>query len=281
MASILNKYKRKLFYSLSPLWRRKVRKLYYLPLDLLSPHDSDIPKRGEIFTGAGDFVKDGNEFVNYLITNCDLNSSTHLLDIGSGIGRLAYSLIDNIGNEGTYDGFDVVEDGINWCIKNIHSKHPNFNFKHIDITNDLYNYGSVDASNFVFPYPSESFNIATAISVFTHMQANEVENYFAQAAQVLKSGGYLMASFFLITPERLEKANPSFYFEHKKENVWYMNDKVKSANVAYDQKFLIELTTIYNFELIKIDYGSWHTVLPKSPNSKAKFFQDFVVLRKA
>lgn len=280
MASGLQKYKRKLFYALSPLWRRRVRKLYYLPLDLLSPHDPKIPKRGEIFTGAGDFVKDGNDFANYLIENCELNASTHILDIGCGIGRLAYSLTHKLGNEGLYNGFDVVADGINWCTQNITSKHPNFTFNHIDITNDLYNKGSLDASNFVFPYQPKHFNIATAISVFTHMQTSEVANYFREAAKVLEDGGYLMASFFLMTAERLKHDNPSFSFKYKKQNAWYMDDKVKSANVAYDKKFLFELSSKCNLEIVKIDFGNWHEVIPNSDQSETLFFQDFVVFRK-
>ena len=133
---------RKLYYFFSPVARRKIRELFYLPADILDKlkgrHQKLVPPRGKIFTGSGDFVKQGDHIFENISTLCEITPSVHVLDIGSGIGRVARPFAEFLSEEGKYTGFDVVEEGIKWCKQN-YTSYPNFTFTYIPLLNDLYN----------------------------------------------------------------------------------------------------------------------------------------------
>lgn len=201
---------RQFYYALTPTLRFAVRRLYYLPVDcyerVFGKKDPLIPPKGMIFIGSGDFRQQGQHILKLLIDHAGLTPESKVLDIGCGIGRLASALTGFLSPTGSYDGFDIVKKGINWCRKQISSRYPNFTFKHIDLKNDLYNVKTDrEAKNFSFPYPDESFDCIALTSVFTHMMPEDVDNYLGQIARVMKSGGKCLATFFLINPE-IEKS---------------------------------------------------------------------------
>ena len=66
-----------------------------------------------------------------------LKPNHRVLDIGSGIGRMAIPLTEHL-TSGSYEGFDIVPTGINWCKENIEKRFPNFKFTLTSISNDLY-----------------------------------------------------------------------------------------------------------------------------------------------
>ena len=81
-------------------------------------------------------------------------------------------------------------------------RHPSFRFQLADIRNAQYNpTGSQEARAYSFPYPDREFDLALAASVFTHLRPGEIERYVSEAARVLKPGGRLLASFFLLNED--------------------------------------------------------------------------------
>ena len=91
----------------------------------------------------------------------------------------------------------------------------------IDIRNSRYNpSGEIDASDYRFPYPDESFDIVFAASIFTHCLPEATINYIREAGRVLKPGGRCLFSFFLLDNYRpgqvrpLGFARPIFNFDH-------------------------------------------------------------------
>ncbi|MBK6391468.1 MAG: class I SAM-dependent methyltransferase [Saprospiraceae bacterium] len=80
-------------------------------------------------------------------------------------------------------------------VKNITSRNTNFGFQYIDLYNDLYKAKGRSAASFEFPFTQESFDFICAISVFTHMLPDEVENYVRQIALVLKPQGKAVMTF--------------------------------------------------------------------------------------
>jgi len=264
---------RKLYYSLSPAMRLLVRKIYYWPVDIFSSKNDLIPPRGLIYTGRGDFLKVGKYWAQKFINEGGLLPHHHILDIGSGIGRMAVGLTGYI-NGGKYEGFDAVAQGVEWCTKNIQSRYRHFNFTYVDLNNDLYKSTGLDAATFHFPYNNSKFDFAISISVFTHMLDNEVENYLAQSGRVLKSGGILMATFFIVdefyTPE-----SGGFHFHHDYGNYLLMDDVVKSANVAFRKDYLFELCRSKGFEILSYVPGYWQKSVPMVDND----FQDYLKLK--
>ncbi|MDA9962037.1 class I SAM-dependent methyltransferase [Opitutales bacterium] len=129
--------------------------------------------------GREGFLRVGFEFLGHLIHKANLLSLSRVLDVGCGVGRVAYALSHYLDPDATYEGFDVCEKSIDWANREIGGLHPNFAFKRIDLQHDLYNpKGVVDPLDFQFPYEENSFDLVFLASVFTHMSAIEIRTYF-------------------------------------------------------------------------------------------------------
>lgn len=267
---------RKIYYSLSPDLRLWARKLYYLPDTLFKKREGTIPPKSLIYTGSGDFLKQGSEWKEFFIDN-GLQPEHSFLDIGSGIGRIAIGLKDYL--KGEYQGFEAMEVGADWCRNNITPKYPNFNFKYVNLHNDLYNSEGLDAAEYVFDYTRDSFDYACAISVFTHMIDTEVANYLEQASKVIKRNGHLVATFFIMdkdTKQRLDTSETNFRFDHAYENYYLMDKKVKGANVCFKKEYLLKIIDASGFEIVRSIPGSWSGIPKISPVA----FQDVLVLKR-
>jgi len=277
---LMKKTGRKLFYMLPPGLRFSARRLFYLPYDTLEllsgKRDPMTPPKGMIYTGGGDFKKVGKIQVAYLKEFCGLHQDSAVLDIGSGIGRTAIPLAKYLSGQGRYDGFDVVKRGVDWCNKHIASKHENFQFKYIPLNNDLYRKSGTEPERFKFPYPDGTFDLAVVNSVFTHMVAAEVENYFVEMARVLRPGGVVYATFFLYD-DRGTGFPLGFDFPFDYGHYRLMDDEVKSANVAFSREYLQkELVGKNGFQTKHLFLGSWRGL----PKKECKEFQDIAVLEK-
>jgi SAM-dependent methyltransferase len=205
-----------------------------------------------------------------------LSKDSKVLDIGSGIGRIAIPLTKVL--EGEYHGIEPVKKGVKWCQKNITKVYPNFQFRHIDLSNDLYNSSGADAANYIFPFNDNFFEIGLSVSVFTHMLPDEVENYFHETARTLQIGGYFVASFFLIQSDvhkSLRFGNDTFEFKYN-DYCWLMDEKVKSANVAYLETFIFTLAEKSHFVVERQIKGYWNS----QKNENQTQFQDVLIMKK-
>lgn len=138
--------------------RWALRRGYFAPVDLIERfrrgHNAMVPAYGQRFTGysGDDFVESGQGLVNVLANTAGLTACSNVLDIGSGIGRLAIPLTQLITSPGSYDGLEIVERGVRWCTTNITPTHPRFLFTHANIFNAEYNPGgTVKAAEYELP----------------------------------------------------------------------------------------------------------------------------------
>lgn len=275
---------RRLYYFLSPKMRRFARRMVYFPVDVFEQITGTrhplAPPRGLIFTGSGDFIQSGKALAELCITEAGLTPQAHVLDVGCGIGRLAVPLTQVLDKKGSYNGFDVVPDGVEWCTKNITSKHPNFIFKYIPLRNDLYNLNTEKkAEQFVFPYNDNSFDLVVLTSVFTHMQYNEVKNYLAQIQRVLKPGGKCLATFFIIdedTREIIQTRPEVMQFDYEYDTYYLHDSKVKDANIAFKLDALKGIISLAGLKISLLNQGWW-----RGTDKNASFnFQDVVLMEK-
>jgi len=278
---------RKFWYSLSPKHRFLIRRLYYFPVDLLDKIQGKrhkyVPPRGSIYTGspanAKAYIDQGKRQLELLKNHIDLKPNDTILDIGSGIGRTAIALTEYLEPEGRYKGFDVVKLGVDWCNSKIGKDFSNFEFKYIPLFNDLYNTSNLKAEDFVFPYDKDAFNKIFTFSVFTHMQINEIQNYFKEVNRVLKPDGLAFSTFFLYdnTTENHISSQNGFKFPIKKSGYRLMNEDVKSGNIAFHKDTLKAMLNKENLEIVKIIDGFWKD---KSKHSKNASYQDVVIFKK-
>ncbi len=205
---------------------------------------------------------------------CNLQPHHSVLDIGSGIGRIALPLTRFLSENGRYEGFDVVKKGVDWCQQQITARFPNFQFRYISLENDLYRSDGGSASNFRFPYPDASFDFAIANSVFTHMLPDEVDNYLGELYRVLRPGGVCYLTFFLFNEKTAWPEGFEFPFDYTHYRL--MDDEVKSANVAFEEKHLRKIVERYDLKVRHLCYGYWRGL----SKSECKDFQDILVLQK-
>lgn len=276
---------RSFWYFLSYNQRFLIRKLYYLPIDfydrVTGNYHKYVPPRGYIYTGSPanykDYIKQGEHQLELLKSEIDLKPTDCVLDIGSGIGRTAIALTTYLDKSAKYEGFDVVQLGIEWCDSKIKKDFQNFNFKYIPLFNDLYNNSNLKASEFSFPYEKNFFDKIFSFSVFTHMQIDEIQHYFSEIQKVLKPDGLALSTFFTYdnASESEISNNPAFNFSYKKNGYRLMSDKIKSGNIAIHKDKLKAMFEANNLTLVKIIDGFW-----KGSKEDKIEYQDIVVFKK-
>ena len=270
--------KRKLFYALPPGLRYLARMLYHLPSDMLDGLSGNrppmVPPKGKIYTGGGDFIETGIRFTEYFKKYGALDPSNNVLDVGSGIGRMAIPLTKYLTDEARYEGFDVVKTGVDWCKREITSRHPNFTFKYVDLHNDLYKSTGNNANGYTFPYLDASFDFVYLISVFTHMSKEEVHHYLNEIYRVLKPGGRCFATFFTYD-QKTVPSRENFQFKYQGEEFALMDKTVTAANIAFEREPLISFAQKIGYNLIFHNLGSWQV-----SDSDPLDFQDIFVFKK-
>jgi len=274
--------RRFLYYLLPASARLFARRIYFLPLDayeyITGKRPEGVPSKGRIFIGHGDYLAQGEKFLGYFKELAGLQSNHAVLDVGCGIGRMAVPLTRFLDKNGSYDGFDIVKSGIDWCNKHITPRYPNFRFRYTGLYNQLYNTtDKSDAGKFIFPYADAGFDFVFLTSVFTHMLPKETEHYLFEISRVMKPGATCLMSFFLVNCESEDlmitkpthmnfPVNKGFYRLHSRQ--------VETANVAYDEEWLLDKLENARLKLETIKYGSWC--------GRTNFFdyQDLLICRK-
>ena len=136
-------------------------------------HREPLTPPRKLLTGDySDFSRLGGEFLELFVRLGGLQPDRRVLDIGCGPGRMAVPLTGHLSAAGEYAGFDLVGEEVRWCQEQITPRFPNFRFERVDVHNAATTRGgSVQASEFRFPYPDGSIDFAFATSVLTHMLA--------------------------------------------------------------------------------------------------------------
>jgi SAM-dependent methyltransferase len=195
-----------------------------------------------------------------------LRGDERVLDIGCGPGRIAAPLTTRL-VRGSYEGFDIDQRNIRWCANAITSRYPNFLFQVADIYNALYNPdGSQAAVEYRFPFPDADFDLAFSLSVFTHMVPSETAHYLLEAARVLRPGGRLLATFFLLN-EETERLQASGSPERRYRFQYELTDgegrRYRSVEgtpeglVAGFEESVREIYARAGLEVERIDRGNW------------------------
>ncbi len=248
----------------------------YIDLRLLltGKRERDLPPMRLRFVGGGDFRKIGEEMVQLLIERAGLQPTDDVLDIGCGAGRVAIPLARYLDAQSTYRGFDVVRDAVRWCSRNITRRHPNFTFTHVNVFNSSYNRRGVPAAELRFPYDDEVADLAFATSVFTHLDPAAIRNYLSETRRVLRPGGRLFATFFLLN-ERTKTRTNQLVFPHDRGDHQLLDETDPGAGVAIEESLLDELLPSGAWRNRRVWHGAW------SGGPEPATFQDLVVAERA
>jgi SAM-dependent methyltransferase len=225
--------------------------------------------------GGGDFHEIGKHLAQLAIDAGGLQPHERILDVGSGIGRLAVPLTQYL-TTGTYTGFDVSRQAIRWCQQHVSSRYSNFSFSTVDVFSRHYNpRGRTKPEEFVFPCAAASMDVVFLGSILTHLTPPAAAQYVAETARVLRKGGRAVMTFFLLDDDVREKLRqhaivPAFLFGD--EPWWAVQDVADpEAAVAYDLPVVVEALRGRGLEISEISRGSW------SGHKNALSYQDVVV----
>ena len=191
-----------------PARRRRAPRRVAMParLDGLPQPDSSIHPTG---VGKGEHALEqrrANQVA--LLRHWGLLPSSRLLEIGCGVGWLAYDLAFVLDDTGSYAGFDVGPEAIGWLNEHLAPRLPNFRFDAVDVHNPKYRpEGGGRPETFRFPYADDEFDFVCAFGLFMHMPLPGVDNYLRETARVLRPGSRALLNFMAITEADTDPRN--------------------------------------------------------------------------
>ena len=148
--------------------------------------------------GGRQYHKTGQFFLKILQDHARLKAGSRVLEIGCGSGRAALALAEFL-NDGKYVGMDIEEISLLACRSNKTLQKKKFQFDLMNIYSEEYNpKGDIEAAEYRFPYPDQSFGVIFLTSVFTHMLPDTVSNYVSEIGRMLAPGGCCLFTTFVM-----------------------------------------------------------------------------------
>lgn len=238
----------------------------------------DPPSHLVAGVSVGDFWEVGLENVRIIEQFAGLRPAERVLDVGCGLGRVAWPLSRVLDDRSTYDGFDPGELYVEWCREGLGLDPARYHFHHFDLFSTMYNpNGTLRAESFRFPWDDGAFTLTIATSLFTHLLADGAANYIRETARTLAPGGRLVASFFVLDDESralLDHPNlPYPHFRYETAHGMVVSEASPEDGVAFDAQWLLDEFLAAGYEIASWQPGSWR-------RREGPSYQDFVVARK-
>jgi SAM-dependent methyltransferase len=235
------------------------------------------PDPDTVFVGDGDFRTIGTEFLAHLVRLGGLSPQNRVLDIGSGLGRIAVPLTQYLSPRATYLGLDPAREGIAWSQKAITPAYPNFRFRHLDIAHEIYNpNGLRRGDSLILPVGDASIDFAFMVSVVTHLPPNEVEAYAREVSRVLAPGGKFFVTSFIMDDiaKGPQPKDPRCAFARTEEGPdWYVDTSARFGAVAFDDGWLEKTLVAAGLKPEKRSLGHWR-------GTASSHYQDVIVATK-
>ena len=233
--------------------------------------------------GGGNPASIGSENFNLLRSLANLQPDMSVLDFGCGCGRLALPVLRFLSSEGKYTGVDIVPKLVEFCQEEIAPLYDNAAFSLSMDGNKLYDkfYSApqkqLTTISSLAELGTNKFDLIVAFSVFTHLSLDEANDYFKQLYSLLKPGGNLVISTFLINESSRSYFNANLsHIEFdadilEDKSVYYKDIDGQLYAVGFQEKHLIAVGKVAGLDPAVIYYGHW------CGRGRSDSFQDVVV----
>lgn len=222
--------------------------------------------------GHPTYAKVGELYARAVINAVGIGNN--VLDIGCGFGRVAEQLARN-NWVGSYMGLDCFAPAIVECQAR-YSMNPLFQFEHLNLHSARYNPEGVPIEGEFLQQPDDTYHAALGISLWTHLNEDDAQAFLGEARRVLKSGGKLLATWFLVHPEDeqpiLDGASAGPLRVEVAPGVWTSGGLLENA-VGYSREMVLGWYAAAGFEVEFEEQGNWHG------NLTGTHFQDFIIAR--
>jgi SAM-dependent methyltransferase len=220
--------------------------------DTLPPPDTSLHPVGGVSAERG-----ANQM--RLLRHWGLQPTSQVLEIGCGVGRLAYELASFLDADGRYSGFDISPKAIAWCNEHYAPRLPNFRFDLVDVSNVRYRPArGGEASTVGFPYPDGEFDVACAFAVFMHMQLTEIANYLEEIGRVLKPDGVGVVTFRAIAAGERPPRTRDRDWVAVGDGVYTIFPETPGRALAYDDALVRATIEGAGLDIAGAITGKWH-----------------------
>jgi SAM-dependent methyltransferase len=194
-----------------------------------------------------------------LLSRYGLVPTSRLLEIGCGVGWLAYDLAARLDPAGSYVGFDVSPAAIGWLNEHLAPRLPNFQFDLVDARNPRYRPDDgINAEQITFAYADRQFDLVCAFGVFMHVERNGIARYLTEIARVLEVGRPALLSFMAVTAhDDAPRNGPRAYVEIEPGVYTSRPDRV-GWSLAYDDTLIRAMIERAGLTVVTFEEGAWH-----------------------
>jgi SAM-dependent methyltransferase len=201
-----------------------------------------------------------------LLEHYGLTPSSDVIEVGCGLGRLAYELASYLDDDATYIGFDIAPAAIEWLQTSYAPRLPGFRFDLLRVHNERYQPDEdIGPERVRFPYPDGAADVACAFEVFMHVSPEGVRNYLAEMARVLRPGGVAVVTFMAIYPDEHEPRHAGRPFVQIADGVYTRFPDRTSTSMGYDVALVRSMLDDAGLEEVGSIAGRWHTPWVEPP----------------
>lgn len=230
--------------------QRVVKKLWsFLPRpDYLTYRGLKLPTKdvrgrmcGEAFQSNEYFLQSGIVEARRLVARLGYSPGAKMVDIGSGLGRLALGMIWEFGDV-PYLGLEVNPEFTSWCQRYISTDHPSYRFVRLDVENERYNPGgTVRSGQITLPVADADLDIVYMWGVFTNMGPEHVVAYASEIGRMLAPSGRAFLTAWVEPDVADVSFNPEGYgpYEHDGSPLLVVRYSKKFLDTAFERAGLI------------------------------------------
>ncbi len=197
-----------------------------------------------------------------------------IIDVGCGFGRVADALA-RADAALSYLGVDCFAPAVADCQQRF-AMLPHFRFEHIDVRNGRYNpNGAAPASGLLGS--QTDFDVALAISLFTHLNPADACTYLQECHRVLDAGGVLLATWFMVDDadqEAIVGGKSKAPLNRELEPGVFTSQGPLENAVGYSAHHIRGWYASAGLTITAIERGTWHG------QGESPHFQDLIIARK-